>query len=248
MTVSITNAELQYGVANVSVPSPEKCIIPNYTYRRNNREVLLSVTSGSTATISTDNYQLSTVPSKIYLWVTDNQSSDLTSIITRPQRYATITNITARYGSHPQMLSTLSQEQIYNNICVPAGINIDYQHFKGEAIKWVDSAFTSVSLCSAPVCIIPNESAFSLGAITTPGLAVNENIAFDVQFKNTLGATYSFNLYSLFVYEGFVILNKDSSVEKKQTIFNSVDEVLSLNTVEYSDVREARGGSLFKSI
>jgi hypothetical protein len=27
------------------------------------------------------------------------------------------------------MLSTLSQEQIYNNICVPAGINIDYQHF-----------------------------------------------------------------------------------------------------------------------
>jgi hypothetical protein len=58
----------------------------------------------------------------------------------------------------------------------------------------------------------------------------------------------SFNLYSLFVYEGFVVLNKDSSVEQKQTIFNSVDEVLSLNTVEYSDVREARGGSFFKSI
>jgi hypothetical protein len=65
MAVTITSAELQFGVANVNAALPERCIIPNYTYRRKSREVSLSVASGSTGTISMDNYQISTIQQNI---------------------------------------------------------------------------------------------------------------------------------------------------------------------------------------
>ena len=131
---------------------------------------------------------------------------------------------------------------------VLSGLDMDYNHFKGE----VKSLNGNVKyLCSAPVKLVPGLSAFNDGIKIVSGMKCNENLNISLTFKNTSSIDKNINLYCLFVYNGVLNITKDGKPEEVYVMYNDINEVMAapLSDESIDDILyNAYGGSFWDKL
>lgn len=87
---------------------------------------------GAPTPVSSNNIQLSSIPERIFVYIRPNNAT-LQSRADITDCYLSISNITVQWANQNTVLSTATQDQLYN-ICLDAGLSMDWAAFSGEGV------------------------------------------------------------------------------------------------------------------
>lgn len=250
MNVIIEKAQFEYSQAALpmGIETPMNCICPTF-YHDLKTTTGYTVRAGQSATLTSQNIVLNSIPDYILVWACeDKYSGSVNDIVTRTAgSVCAPESIRVQLGTSKPLMNDLTQHQLYNQM-VLSGLDMDYNHFKGE----VKSLNGNVKyLCSAPVKLVPGLSAFNDGIKIVSGMKCNENLNISLTFKNTSSIDKNINLYCLFVYNGVLNITKDGKPEEVYVMYNDINEVMAapLSDESIDDILyNAYGGSFWDKL
>lgn len=224
MHVIIEKAQFEYSQAALplGIDTPLNCIVPSFYYDLKTTTGF-NVNAGASATLTSQNIVLNSIPDYILVWACeDKYSGTINDIITRPAgAVCAPENIRVQLGTSKPLMNDLTQHQLYNQM-VLSGLDMDYNHFKGE----VKSINGTKYLSSAPVKLVPGLSAFNDGVKIVSGMKCNENLNISLTFKNCSNKDKNINLYCLFAYHGVMNITKEGKPEEVYVMYNDINEVM----------------------
>lgn len=176
--------------------------------------------------------QIKAIPEKIYIFA---RRSDASQSFLTTDTFASITNITLTYGNRTGLLSSASQEELYQ-MSLKNGLKMNFSEFS----KNIGSV----------VCIRPGED-IGLDALSAPGMLDNQTLSMIVTIQNTSAADVFYSLYIVVVNSGTVSMVNGSFMHQVGVF--SAQDVLNLENkgspmVPYEKDASVYGGSWWDSV
>jgi hypothetical protein len=239
-----SNIECRFLTPHPSDLLPETNIVP-YQEFTNYIRVHGELTNGSSAIITSNNIQLSSIPDKVFVWVRPRQG-DLT--YTSPDSYATITGVSVLFDNQSGLISSASAYELYN-MSTEAGSQQNWIEWSGKSTVNLSGVPTTYSTCGGPLVlnfaehIGINQDYYSCGSIG------NFNFQVTATVKNNLGYTIQAELSVMFMQGGvFVTSNGVSSkylgiLSKEQVLQASLQE-----PIGKADLARLVGGGFFSRL
>jgi hypothetical protein len=225
---------------------PETNIVP-YQEFTNYLKSDVNIGAGATATITSNNIQLSSIPDKVIVWVRPRQGNLTWST---PDVYASIESVSVLFNNQSGLLSSASKVELFN-MAQEAGLKETWQAYSGAANRFnvTSGQNETVATSGCPLVlnfgehISINEDYFCAGSIGS------FNFQITVVCKNNLGAAYDTELNVMFLQSGaFVTASGVSSkylglLSKQQVLEASLQE-----PVAKSDMARLVGGGFFSRL
>jgi hypothetical protein len=159
-----------------------------------------SVGTGATQSFTTNNIQLTSVPSKIFMFV---RQRNMDRSPYTPDIYAYISNANLQYLNKSGILANASPQQLYQ-LCSTNGFNYSW-------INW--SQYSGSVLCFDFNKDMPLDDGY------IPGLQVNMNFSASITLQNLQQVPINYTVFTVVLYDGiFSIVNGIS-----QTVINLVE-------------------------
>lgn len=212
-----------------------------------------SAAATNSIVVATNAIQIKAIPDKIYIFAKRSRSTE-TSKTT--DTFASITNISMTFGNRTGLLSTSSQEQLYQ-MSVKNGLNMSWTEFRGVAgpVQYGGSpppATGSISYTGtvgSVICIKPGEDV-GLSPLSAPGMLENTQLTINVSMFNPNNVdTILYDLIVVIVNSGTVSMVNGSFMHQVG-VFNSQDVLNSRNLplVPYQANNSIYGGSWWDSV
>lgn len=251
-TVVSSEAEFNYLTPNIDDPLPLQQSWPYFevTSYPQTLGASLAAYAGSpnpvTFVQATNAIQIKAIPDKIYVFAKRSRSTE-TALTT--DTFAGISNISMTFGNRTGLLSTASQEQLYQ-MSVKNGLNLDYSEFRGIGAPVQSGAtITYPGSVGSVICIKPGED-IGLSPLSAPGMLENTQLTMNVTLYNpSFVDTILYDLIVVIVNSGTVSMVNGSFMHQVG-VFNSQDVLNSRNfpLVPYQENNSIYGGSWWDSV
>ena len=202
LTVTMGQPSLTYK----SMRIPENMSIPptiHYPYHSISvytTQNLSGITTGSTSYVSSNVLELSTMPSKFYVYVKASYNAitnNLSSTVSTPDFYMPIFSADITLDTRTSLMTKATQQDLYE-ISLANGYQGSYVDFIGQA--------NGVSTAGSILCVSPIHD-FGL----TPDMLIGEQCKNNIQFNLTIGNTSQYSgqvsMYIVAVYDGLLTVN-----------------------------------------
>jgi hypothetical protein len=203
---------VQFLSPSLDVPLPPKSIVPYMEFPR-------YIGTPGTAVDSSSGYA-ATGTQLISQTITLPNIPDYLVIYVKPKSYSAaegdwslpITNISLNFDNFSGLLSTISQEQLYQ-MSVHNGVDMDWSEWSGLGavpLSGVGGIGGWTGLVGGPLVLRPGRD-FALQAGQAPGLVGNFTLQFNLQVQNFTGAQQTPLIFTVPISSGFFETIKGSS-------------------------------------
>ena len=206
-TLVASEAQFHYLAPNITSPLPVEQSWPYFEVTSYPTSIG-SLAAGASSVFSVNSVQIKAIPNKIYVFA---RRSDATQSYLTTDTFAGISNITVSYGTKVGLLSTASQQELYQ-MSLKNGLKMNYSEF--------------IANIGSVVCIKPGED-IGLDALSASGMLDNQTLSMNVTVKNISSQTIAYTLYMVVVNSGTVSMVNGSFMHQVG-VFNSQD-VLNLD-------------------
>jgi len=198
--------------------------------------------------VSSNSYQLNTVPHSIIVYAKESKSSINASPRKRfdtPDAYGVIEKLQIQYNNQSAILSSASPVQLFQ-MSSRNGLDMTFDEFQGRTTiaNSVSPDIRNLALCGSLVCLSFGRDISANDPTALPGVSINSNFQVRATVKNPTDAAISYNLEVLYVYDGIISIAPGSAY--KYVSLMTRDETLNLEVVDDSD---SEGGKVdFKGL
>jgi hypothetical protein len=206
------------------------------------------IAAGNTRVLSSNSYQLNTVPHSIIVYAKTPDSELYANVKSKteiPDAYGVIEKIEIQYNNQSSILGSASPIQLFQ-MSSRNGIDLSWQEFSGKAPRMTNAvgAGSYLPLCGSLVCLSFGHDISSNDPTAISGTSVNSNFSVKATVRNNNTADKNYDLTILYVYEG--VLSIAPGQAYKYTSLLTRDETLNLEIEEGSEIS---GGAVdFKSL
>jgi hypothetical protein len=198
------------------------------------------IAAGASAQLSSNSYQLNTVPHSIIVYAKERESDIYASASSKTNKtdsYGVIEKLEIQYNNQSAILSSASEVQLFQ-MSARNGVDLSWQEFSGatkELSGTANTLPTNIPLCGSLVCLSFGKDISANDPTAIPGVSINSNfqVRATVRNPNNNGIDIYYDLTVLYVYEG--ILSIAPGQAYKYVSLLTKDETLSLE-VEEGDV------------
>jgi hypothetical protein len=213
MFYSQPKLNVQFLTPALDVPLPPKSIVPYMEFPR------YISTPGDAVGVSTS--LTATATSLVSQTITLPNIPDYLVIYVKPQTYAVgdgdfslpIANISLNFDNFSGLLSTISQEQLYQ-MSVNNGVDMDWSEWSGLGAVPLSGLASNkggwTGLVGGPLVLRPGRD-FALQAGQAPGLVGNFTLQYTLQCRNFTGASVTPIIFTVPISSGFFETIKGSS-------------------------------------
>jgi hypothetical protein len=209
------------------------------------------VTAGNSQVLSSNSYQLNTVPHSIIVYAKERESdiyATASSKTNKTDSYGVIEKLEIQYNNQSAILSSASQVQLFQ-MSSRNGIDLSWQEFSGttkELSGTANTGPTNIPLCGSIVALSFGKDISANDPTAIPGTSINSNfqVRATVKNPNNTGIDIYYDLTVLYIYEG--VLSIASGQAFKYLSLLTRDQTLSLEVEEGDEV--AGGAVDFKSL
>ena len=210
---------------------------------------------GAAATQSSNNIQLNSIPSKMYIFVR-NSNAVMNANPFKPDTFCAINNVSIQWGNKSGTLSSASQEQLYD-LSVKNGCAMSWAAWSGNKLNRapvVPGDFGKVSEQYSGTGSVLALDTLDLGldSLDAPGKIKQLMVQVTVNYTNVAKTPVRPTLYFVAVSQGvFTIYNGQASalvgVLTSADILYSAKQTEHLN-ISYADLRHVNGGNFLSSL
>ena len=198
--------------------------------------------------ISTQNIVLSTIPKRLYIYAR-NANSVLLSSPNNTDTYASILSITCNINNRSGLLSQASQQQLYK-ISLENGCSMTFQEWSGQRLYGATDFVNTIGTVGSILCIEMGKD-ISLPADQAPGMVMNMNMQFNINFQNNSSVNITPTVYIITIEEGVMnIVHQQAQFEigviSPMDILNAKEHYSPY--VDYNDVYDLGGGNFFTGL
>ena len=214
-----------------------------------------TVAPGALHTASSNNIQLNSIPSKMYIYVR-NRNALMNRDPFLPDTFAAIKNLSIQWGNRNGVLASASQQQLFDLAC-KNGCQMSWQAWSGQGLNkpaLASAGFgTPAEQYAGTGSIIALDTLdLGLGSLDAPGKIEQLMIQVRVDFQNVSSEPMDPTLYFVSVSQGvFTIYNGQASanigVLTSQDILDAQQQTGALN-LSYAEVRRINGGNFLSSL
>ena len=207
------------------------------------------IATGTSAQLSSNSYQLNTVPHSIIVYAKERESDLYASAASKTNRtdsYGVIEKLEIQYNNQSALLSSASQVQLFQ-MSARNGVDTSWQEFNGRspliqaALVGGNATIDNLPLGGSLVCLSFGSDISASDPTALPGVSINSNFQVRATVKNTANRDIYYDLTVLYVYEG--VLSVSPGQAYKYTSLLTRDETLN---IEIDD--EISGGKDFSGI
>lgn len=252
-SVNFSESHIHY--LELTPPEPIIQVIPpvvSYNYSEYKSSVTNNITtlnSLDSTIVSTNNYQLSVVPSYVFLYAKESQASINSSIqsqLETPDCFAAINLLNVEnYNNTPTQLSGATALELYK-ISNAAGLKGTYQEFLGETfIPNAVGETQRLPLTGSIVCIDFSKDISQNNITLVPGTSINSNLQFKIGIKNTSNRSIIYDLHTVYVYDSIMSIDENNAT--KFIALNSQDQSSKNPIVDEPEMQgQGKGWDKFK--
>ena len=250
----ITSSSITIGtpsilVKNVSYPPtfipPEYAVYNFMKVITFNTDTSTSFAPGATHSITSDAYQISTIPYKILIWV---RRKDNDYDVTSSNSYFSMRGINIKFNNEVGILSSASEQDLYN-ISKNNGLDVSFQDWHGESRSNSGGTASYTGLLGSVMCIEPGHD-IALKHGQAPGTGGRFNLQFTVTCKNIHPTeTITPSIYVATIDKGTWINHKNLRCSSQISAFTH-EEVITAprsSMIKRHKKKNMYGGSLFLS-
>lgn len=210
---------------------------------------------GAPTPISSNNIQLSSIPERIFIYVRPNNAT-LQSRCDITDCYLAISNITLQWANQNTVLSTATQDQLYN-ICVKNGSSQDWPSFTGEGVyngAFPPSALSAKYGTVGSVICLSSAEQIQLDGDQAPGLngQFQLQVTAYAQNKNRSGAwdNLPLTMYIVCVSMGTFTITGLGSAQQQEGVLSAMDiiDATELPSIAYDRGERFGGGDFLSSL
>ena len=209
---------VQFLTPSLDIPLPPKSIVPYMEFPRyiatpaTSVPVAISLNDGRTP-IASQTITLPNIPDLLVIYVKPASYGTSATSSLNGDWSLPITNISLNFDNFSGLLSTMTQEQLYQ-MSLRNGVDMDWSEWSGYGNVPL-SGFTTprggvVGLVGGPLVLRPGVD-FPLSAGQAPGLVGNFTLQFNLQVQNFTGSPQTPNIYTVPISSGFFETIKGSS-------------------------------------
>lgn len=215
-----------------------------------------SIAYGSAPTpVSSNNIQLSSIPERIFIYIRPNNAT-LQSRCDITDCYMAISNITIQWANQNTVLSTATQDQLYN-ICLKNGSSQSWMEFTGEGVY--NGAFPPNALSAkfgtvgSVICLSTAEQ-IQLDSSEAPGLngQYQLQVTAYAQNKNSSGAwdNLPLTMYIVCVSMGTFTVTNLGAAQQQEGVLSATDIITAteMPAVTYDRSERFGGGDFLSSL
>ena len=230
----------------------------------------VAVQPKATATIRSNTYQLNTIPSRIIVYVKEQESSvyggnvanlpvgdkvnyqnaidTMTSI---PDCYGAIENIEINFNNSNSLLSSASQAQLFQ-LSSRNGVDLTFQEFIGRSKEtgrinlYVPGQEEQETPLVGSILCLDMGRDLPQDPTSIPATSCNSNFSVQVRFNNPSERAITYELTILYVYAGVLVISPGSAFKYNSLLTR--DEVLSLPLLEGDCDDRLKGGDFVSSV
>lgn len=211
-----------------------------------------SVAANASATFTSNNVQLSSIPSKIYIFVRP-ENALLQRNPCSPDCFARIESISLQWGNRSGLLASASTQQLYD-IAVRAGCCLSYSDWAAlpMAKSVAASGFGASSIYGTGSILAIDPIDLGLDSIDAPGKLQQTSLYVSVNARNVSGVTMNMQLYVVAVSQGiFTLFNGQASsligVLNSNDVLNSHEQSAG-RLISYAEARRTYGGNFLSDL
>ena len=201
-----------------------------------------TLNAGASAQYTTNSLQLNSIPDKVLIWVDDSNKYVPGTGNTLSDHYATITNVNITFNNQTGILSTFSQEQLYQ-ASLKSGCKQTWAEFSGLQLQ----APQGVNVNAAGILPIPTCGSvlyLNFGDViniselwNAPGSLTTTQFQVQVNATNNLSFAIAPQLNVMFLYSGIISTSNGNSSLYVNGILSRSD-TLNANKAPYMAKRE----------
>lgn len=215
---------------------------------------LTAVGAGATGSASSNNIQLNSIPSKMYIFVR-KRNTDLYADPFSPDSFLQLNSVSVQWGNRNGVLASANQRQLFDLAC-KNGNTLSWQAWSGDGLArpGVAPGFGQAANQYAGTGSILALDPLDLGLddLDAPGKLKQLMVQITANYTNVSGASITPTLYFVAVSQGiFTLYNGQASslvgVLTSQNILDSINQTSQM-MLTYSDVRRINGGNFLSSL
>ena len=174
---------------------------------------------GATAQLSSNSYQLNTVPHSIIVYAKERESDLYASAASKTNRtdaYGVIEKLEIQYNNQSAILSSASQIQLFQ-MSARNGVDLSWQEFNGRSplIQSVlvggNATIDNLALGGSLICLSFGSDISANDPASIPGVSINSNFQVRATVKNTANRDIYYDLTVLYCYEGILSVSPGSA-------------------------------------
>lgn len=202
-----------------------------------------SLAPNASRTVSTNTIQLSTIPSRFYVFA---QRQVASFDYGKTDTFLRIDNVSVTFGNRTGLLSNATRQNLYM-ISKKNGYSYGYEDWCG--ITHEISANANYGLSGSVLCIDPARD-LGLDSLSSAGLASQVQLQMSVGLTNINQTdTFAFTLWVVVVSEGSMVISNGDTVLQLGIL--SQADILNAQPrydLNYSDIQKWQGGDFFSSL
>lgn len=198
----------------------------------------ITIPAGDTRTLSSNSYQLNTVPHSIIVYAKIPDSVIYGTVRDKTafsDAYGVIEKLEIQYNNQSSILGSASPIQLFQ-MSSRNGIDLSWQEFNGRTpnLPTGNQAVSNIPLCGSLVCLSFGHDISSNDPTAISGTSVNSNFSVKATVRNNNTGPVPYDLTILYVYEG--VLSIAPGQAYKYTSLLTRDETLNLEIEEGSEI------------
>ena len=206
------------------------------------------VAPGTPFSINSQNIVLSSIPKRIYLYAR-NSNSTLFSSPTYTDTYASLKSISCNISNRSGLMSQCSVQQLYK-ISLENGCSMTYGQWTGNRVYESNSFVNTIGTVGSILCLEMGKD-IALPADQAPGMIMNMNMQFNLNFINNSSINMNPTLYIITIEEGVMnIVHQQAAFEigviSPSDILNAKEHYAPY--VDYHDVYDISGGNFLSGL
>jgi hypothetical protein len=206
-----------------------------------------SFAPGVIGPITSNNFQLTSIPRRCYIWVR-RQNNFLYTNPKYTDSFFSIEGLNLTFANRTGIFASATKEQLYA-ICVKNHCQMSWEQWSGNPVyTGRDNFVTKYNTIGSVFCF--DWTDVGLDDNYAPGSTGQFSLQFTVNCKNTTNETITPMCYFLPVYEGIFTIPKlgaatiEQGVLTQQNVLNSAKN----GSVSYKEVENVNGGDVFSGI
>lgn len=207
------------------------------------------ITSGNTLSVTTNNFQLSAIPRKFYIFVRP-QDSDYYSSPVRTDTFYSIENLSINYCNSQNLLSNATKQQLYE-ISKKNGCNMSWADWSGDS-RYLNVETKNKYGGIGSVFCGEFGTDIELPDGSAPGVGVssyNFYVKANIKNCNTTTAldTITPAIYIVVVYDGVFNIPSLGAANCSINVLSPADvkNALPMQGINYDDSKDSSGGNIF---
>lgn len=209
---------------------PKFVVYPYFSVDRYPTDGSGSLASGASQTISSNNIQLHSIPSRMYIYARE-RNADRT--IYTSDVFAAINSITINFNNQSGLLSSATQQDLYK-IAVENGCKQSFAQF---------SKFTG------SVLALEFGKDIGLGDLQAPGLTETNQLQINVNITNPSSRSINYTLYVVPISQGTFTIMENRAVAQIGVVSKSnILDAKAAPSADFNLIENMYGGNFFSSI